>query len=588
MKKLFIILTFFLSISTFAQQSTDKIKATFIKDLTTKFTFPINTKSDEFVIGVLGKNNDGLINELKSTFSNIEINGQSVVVKRYKNILEIKKSQVLYVNGSDNFDASRVLRKVKGDKTLLVAENSADFDKSMVVFVVEKDKIKSGFNLSLIDAEEITYQTSLRVSGVLTYAEWQTVFSEHQKFIEANEKNILVSQNDLESLGGNHEEVNKKLVEQQLKNEKSLEEIEKLSFEAQAKELKIKAQNDEIRRNRLLAKNKEQENTLLRIEKERREAESQSQKTIITIVSIALVLILIFTFFVIRSWYFTKKQKEIIEVQKARVDQQKQIILSSKEIIEEKNKDITDSITYAKRIQQAKLPILESIKAALPDSFILFKPKDIVSGDFYYFKESKYAIFIAVCDCTGHGVPGAFMSLICMEKLEEAIDTSDEPAEILRLLNNSIKETLHQNEEHNATRDGMDMALCKLDKKKRNLTYAGANRPIWLVRDGQIEVDEIKATKKAIGGFTDDDQLYETHTLHLDKGDMFYIFSDGYADTFNGSTGKKLTTRKFREIILTLSTKPLNDQENYLDKFIEDWKLGTEQIDDICVMGVRV
>lgn len=588
MKRTLIFLMLIAFLPGLSQQSADKIKALFIKDLTSQFTVPSDIKTEKFTIAVLGKSNDGLVTELENAFSGAEINGKKVEIKRFRNILDIKNSQVLYVNGNDRFDPSRILRKIKGDRTLLLIENTKEFNKSMVVFIIEKQKITYGINTSLLNAEGISYSAKIKASAVLSNSEWQTVFSEHQKYLEANEKNILVSQNELEDLSGNSEEVNKKLAEQQLKNEKSLEEIEKLSFEAQAQELKIRAQNDEIRKNRLLAKNKEQENTLLRIEKERKENESQSQKIIITIVSVALVLILVFTFFVIRSWYYTKKQKEIIEAQKARVDQQKQIILSSKEIIEEKNKDITDSITYAKRIQQAKLPVLENIKLALPDSFILFKPKDIVSGDFYYFKESKDAFYIAVCDCTGHGVPGAFMSLICMEKLEEAIDLSEEPADILRILNNSVKETLHQNEEHNATRDGMDMALCKLDKKKRNLVYAGANRPIWLVRDGQIEVDEIKATKKAIGGFTDDNQLYETHTLHLDKGDMFYIFSDGYADTFNGSSGKKLTTRKFREIILSLSTKPISEQENYLDQFIEDWKNGTEQIDDICIMGVRV
>ncbi len=588
MKRTLVFLVLLISAQVLAQPSNDNAKAVFIKDLTAKFSIPSNEKNEKFTIAVLGKSNNGLISELENIFAESMVNGKPVEIKRFKNILDIKNSQVLYVNGKDGFDPSRILKKVRGNATLLITENSANFNKSMVVFILEKEKTTFAINQALLDDEVITFNASVKKAAVLNDTDWQNVFSEYLEYLEADKKNILVSKNELESIGSEGEEANKKLAEQQLKNEKSLEEIEKLSFEAQASELKIRMQNDEIRQNRLLAKNKEQENELLRIEREIKDSESRSQKTIITIVTIALVLILVFTFFVIRSWYFTKKQKEIIAAQKARVDQQKQIILSSKEVIEEKNKDITDSITYAKRIQQAKLPLLESIKRALPESFILFKPKDIVSGDFYYFKESKDAFYIAVCDCTGHGVPGAFMSLICMEKLEEAINLFDEPADILHRLNQAVKHSLHQNEDYDTTRDGMDIALCKLDKGKNSLVYAGANRPVWIVRNGQIEVDEIKATKKAIGGFTQNDQLYETHTLHLEKGDVFYIFSDGYADTFNGSTGKKLTTRKFREMILSLSIKPIREQEGYLDRFIEDWKSGTEQIDDICIMGVRI
>lgn len=257
-------------------------------------------------------------------------------------------------------------------------------------------------------------------------------------------------------------------------------------------------------------------------------------------------------------------------------------------VISEKNKEITDSINYARRIQQAQLPMMEEIYAALPQSFVLYKPKDIISGDFYFFHQKDQLIFLAAADCTGHGVPGALMSMISGEKLHDAVVTSSDPNAILQAVNKGIKASLKQSDNDESTRDGMDIALCVLDIKKGTLQYAGANRPLWLVRNGDTAIEEIKATKKAIGGLTDDGQHFETRTLQITAGDTFYIFSDGYADTFSGQDSKKLTTKKFKEILLSIREKSMEQQGQHLDQFIEKWKGGTEQVDDILVIGVRV
>lgn len=258
-------------------------------------------------------------------------------------------------------------------------------------------------------------------------------------------------------------------------------------------------------------------------------------------------------------------------------------------IIAEKNKEITDSITYALRIQHAKLPKKEEIYSAFPNCFVLFKPKDIVSGDFYYFHKNEKSIFIASADCTGHGVPGAFMSMIGSEKLDDALAHSTNTSEILSLLNRGIKSSLKQSEsDESATRDGMDIALCSLDTDTRIVKYAGANRPLWIIRNGQTAVEEIKATKKAIGGFTEDNQNFDTHEIKLQQGDTFYIFTDGYADQFSGQDGKKLMSKKFKEILVSIQSKTMQEQEKHLDNFVENWKAGTEQVDDILVIGVRL
>ncbi|MBK6834322.1 MAG: response regulator [Bacteroidetes bacterium] len=260
----------------------------------------------------------------------------------------------------------------------------------------------------------------------------------------------------------------------------------------------------------------------------------------------------------------------------------------SKMEVDEKNKSITDSINYAKLIQEAKLPKREDIKEAFPDSFVFFKPKDIVSGDFYYLKKGIDNVFIAAADCTGHGVPGAFMSMIGSEKLSSAISLTENTSEILMLLNKGIKKTLRQTENDDSTKDGMDIALCSVDTKSRVVKYAGANRPIWIIRKHLNCIEETKPTKKAIGGFTDDNQFFETHEINLNAGDTFYIFTDGFADAFGGEHGKKLMSRRFREVLLEIQDKSMIEQGEYLQNYMSNWTQSLEQVDDVLVIGIRL
>lgn len=283
---------------------------------------------------------------------------------------------------------------------------------------------------------------------------------------------------------------------------------------------------------------------------------------------------------------YSLTRKEIIARLRL-VETNKQLEIQ-KELIAEKNREITDSINYAKRIQQASLPGADELTSALPQHFVLFKPKDIVSGDFYFLQRKGDLIILAAVDCTGHGVPGAFMSIIGSERLDDAVAQSNEPAEILQLLNIGVRNSLHQTTGEDSTRDGMDIALCVLNRKTGEMKFAGANRPLWIVRSGTSEVEEVKPTKRAIGGFTANEQIFEEHNVQLLAGDSFYISTDGYADTFGGRTNKKLSTKKFKEVLTAIQSKSMKEQGLHLDDFIEDWKSGTEQIDDILVIGVRV
>lgn len=256
-------------------------------------------------------------------------------------------------------------------------------------------------------------------------------------------------------------------------------------------------------------------------------------------------------------------------------------------LLEEKNLVITDSIVYAKHIQQAILPRKDEIYSSLPKSFVFYKPKDIVSGDFYSFHKKSHTVFIIAADCTGHGVPGALMSMIGSRILADAVSQTSDTSEILKYLNKGIKSSLHQSDRNELVRDGMDIAICAMDTKRRIVKYAGARIPLWLIRKGELELEEIKGTKEVIGGSTDDDQHFESHELTLKQGDTFYLSTDGFADQFNGHNGRKFMKKKFKETLLGIQDKSMQDQEKHLENIFEKWRAGSKQIDDILVIGVR-
>lgn len=287
-----------------------------------------------------------------------------------------------------------------------------------------------------------------------------------------------------------------------------------------------------------------------------------------------------------------KEKKELLENQNIILEQQvqerTQEIVVQKQELQLKNQEITDSILYSKHIQEALLPDFINMDEVLKNYFILYKPKDIVSGDFYWFKKiNENECLVAIADCTGHGVPGALMSLISIEQLEKAYLKFQTPSEILEEVNNTIRLTLKQND-LNSAKDGMDIALFKVSYNQNQTTlinYSGANRPCYIIKmDASLE--EIKATKVSIGGHTPVNQKFESHEILLHKGEGVYFFTDGYADQFGSSKNKKLTTKRFKELLISLNGKTANEQKKQLFSFFEDWKSGHEQIDDVLVFGL--
>lgn len=266
-----------------------------------------------------------------------------------------------------------------------------------------------------------------------------------------------------------------------------------------------------------------------------------------------------------------------------------QEIENQKILVEEKNLKITDSISYALRIQQAILPSQQMISSILPDSFIFFKPKDIVSGDFYWAHPiDQHQILFAAVDCTGHGVPGAFMSIMGYNLLEQIVKEQKiyEPAHILNELSSSVIRALKQTAQVGSIKEGMDIALCKIDYKNYELEYSGAHNPLTLIRNKTIV--EIKANRKAIGISSANPTSFSNHKIKLEKGDCIYIFSDGFADQKGGANNEKFFYQPFRELLLSIHEQSMNEQEQTLEKVIYEWIGEREQIDDMLIIGVRV
>ena len=255
--------------------------------------------------------------------------------------------------------------------------------------------------------------------------------------------------------------------------------------------------------------------------------------------------------------------------------------------IHEKNKEITDSINYASRIQAALLPQEEVLSQYLPEHFILFLPRDIVSGDYYWASSIGDKIIFTAADCTGHGVPGAFMSMLGISFLNEIVDERHilDPGKILNELRKNVIKALKQTGKEQEQKDGMDMAICVYDTASKVLEYAGAYNPLYLVREGELE--EYKADRMPISYFGDRDELFQTKTIPVLTGDQIYMFSDGYADQFGGPEGKKFKYKTLKQLLLDVRQEPMHKQKKILQERFETWKGEFEQIDDVVLLGVR-
>lgn len=363
----------------------------------------------------------------------------------------------------------------------------------------------------------------------------------------------------------------------------------------------------EVRKQKVLAQFESTRRTmeveLKNAELQKKEEEVAKQRILLYSFIIGFLLILAFSVMLFRLYVDKKKanvilalrnteieqQKEEIQAQRDEIEYQRDCVIEQRDTIALQNHEIKASISYARLLQNAILPPKKIMKALLPNHFIFYKPRDIVSGDFFWISRKENFTYFAVADCTGHGVPGAFMSMLGVASLNEIVNKGNQlpqASEVLDSLKCIIIESLHQTGGENETKDGMDISLVVIDSDKNTLQFSGAYNPLFIIRD--FTLAEYKADKMPIGIYNLKDNSFSNTTIELQPNDMLYMFSDGFADQFGGKDGKKYKMAKFKEFLTNVSNEDLEEQKRLLGEELVNWKMENEQVDDVLVVGVRV
>ncbi len=564
----------------------------------------------------------------------------------FENIEDIRNVRVLYVNGKWKLDLSRIKSKISRHSVLLCTEGYP-FEETMINVVAESKigrfevnqtnmrkagltpqgrvtlfssrseenitntedlmtMIRAGKDVELdaqdlavlvdeykqmldqIDQQklEIADQTAELEELVTLVEEKQNQIKLQQKDLSSKEAKIAMSKKDLEMIMLQNDEQQAELAQTEINLRKEMRTLDSVHVLLE-KEQKTFLAELAIQDSLLTLKRIEIKNNQMTIDSQQedlevKEEKIEQQKLLIWAGVVVTVIILAFAFMVYRNYKDKKRANAELASKNAIIERQKLIV-------EERNKEVMDSITYARRIQDAILPPIRLIEASLPECFVLYKPKDIVAGDFYWLENQEEMSLFAAADCTGHGVPGAMVSVVCNNALNRSVREFGltVPGEILDKTRELVIQQFEKSDEE--VKDGMDVALCSLkkDADKSILCYAGANNALWIIRNGAEEIEEYKANKQPIGK-VDDPQPFVTHTVNLNPGDCFYIFSDGYVDQFGGEKGKKFKAKPFKQLLMSIQEGPMEGQHSVIDEAFEAWRGDLEQVDDVCVIGVRV
>ena len=338
--------------------------------------------------------------------------------------------------------------------------------------------------------------------------------------------------------------------------------------------------------------NKQQQIELQESQLVAKDAKIKQQKIFRNALGTGFLAVILIIVVIVYAFVQKKKANKKIVAQNEQILEANEELVVLNEAINDQNHEIIDSINYAERIQTAMLPPETYITELLNENFILYKPRDIVSGDFYWIKQVNQYIVVVAADCTGHGVPGAFMSMLGISYLTEIIQRREitQANQVLNELRKQIKYSLRQHGERDESKDGIDMALCVLDLKNNMMQYSGANNPLYMIRDveGEPELKEYKADRMPLGYYQGKDRTFTNHDIKLEQGDTFYLFSDGFIDQKGGKDNKKYMSKGFRNLLLEIQDQAMHDQKGILDKTLSAWMGDNSQMDDILIIGVRV
>ncbi len=551
---------------------TAKIKAYFIYNFTKLFEWNSVNKSSEFRIGLLG-DNKSLKLELEKVALVKKVMNLPIKIILFNSIDEITYTEMLYVD-FEKFPNYKI-KKLKN--SLVITENNPDLSNTMIAFITEEYKRVFAINEINIKNSGLIMNSVVKelaahvITGIdkkldeVKAKEWRNVFEKFADAINNNSSEITLTKKEAEEVMNTmHDQtqtINDK--EQTLK-----EQEEKIS-----KQIAVLAHQQ---------KDIDQQNKKLITQLDK----INSQNTILYLTGFIVLVIGIALLIAYKSVKSKQKANLLLHNQNTEIENQKNEIV-------EKQKEILDSINYAKRIQYSLLASDELLKANLPQHFLFFSPKDIVSGDFYWgskiVSSSGADNFILVtADSTGHGVPGAIMSILNISCINESInaDKLKQPADILNATREKIIEHLSNDGSEEGGKDGMDCSVISFDFKNKKLIYAAANNPIWIVRDKSFIV--LKGDRMPVGRHTKENIPFIQYEFDLQSSDMIYTLTDGFADQFGGPKGKKFMYKQLENLLVSISNKSMNEQKTILHEAFHKWKGDLEQIDDVCLIGVKI
>jgi serine phosphatase RsbU (regulator of sigma subunit) len=616
----------------FFAQSSNKIdnssRSKYIFDIAKYVTWPNEASIDTFKLCVLSKDTN-LFSQLKKTVATQGLlHKKPVFVISTSDLHHIPACNFIFFNHEEGYDIDKVNKTLNNNNILLLTENY-EFHKSMINFIYVNKLYRYELNIAKLNETGFKVSDLFIESAIKSQTDWQKLYN--QTDIALQKEKDIVEQQSLQ-ITQQREEIEKQqllIAKQQGEINEQLRQIEKQKqtltlilkqvkvnelllqkkmLELTQREQVLQAKNDEINeKSKILANQKSEiDKQNSRIEKQKKVLNEQLAKIhmqqIIMYMFVAFIFMLVFLgFFIYRNYKIKKeanrklslkneeimKQKEEILTQRNEIEIQKNIAVNQRDEITLQKQEIMDSIKYASRIQQAVLPPIKKIQNLLFDNFFLFnRPRDIVSGDYYFITAKNNKLIVSAADCTGHGVPGAFMSLLGISFLNEIVGKMEvlDASLILNQLRENIINALNQSGTDQQTKDGMDMVLCVFDYENYVLEFAGANNPLYQIRNGELM--EYKGDKMPIGIY-DELKPFTKHVIKMEKGDAFYLFSDGYADQFGGPNGKKFKYKPLKELLLSIQQTPMTEQLHIIEKTIDDWKKDYFQVDDMLLIGIK-
>jgi serine phosphatase RsbU (regulator of sigma subunit) len=595
-------------------------RAVYIFDISKYIDYGKNfADSSVFRIGVLDKTSELFreMGELAKTRKRIQNKPVQIVV--FRNIDQIIHTQVLYVNKDEGFSLNKIKEKLQGHQTMLITEGY-QFRESMINFVAVNGQPQFEANDELIKKSGMSVNELFLSLAIKTKEDWEKLFvvtdadltvqketvKQQQIQIELQKQEILKQKALLDSLDKEIVTKEKALNEKQKVLNFQISQISKQQGEisVQKKTILVQQKEVQIQKDTLSNQREKINGQISRINEQLKKISDQEgkikiqletlekQKMILYFVLFALLLVSILVYYIYRG-YKIKKEANIrleeknrtISAQKDEIEKQRDVAAAQRDQIAYQKKHITDSIMYAKRIQTALIPSLELFSDKL-EHFVLYKPLAIVSGDFYWVSSKDNIQVIIAADCTGHGVPGAFMSMLGVTMLNEIVNEKQilMPDQIIDNLRNGIIKSLKQVVDEDTVKDGMDIAVCVVDFNENVLWYAGANNPLYLIRDKELVHYRPDKMPVAIHYKM---QPFTLHKIDLKKGDAFYIFSDGFADQFGGPKERKFMSMQLKETLIEIVDMPMLQQGERLNEIFEQWRGDNPQVDDVTLIGVR-